>query len=278
MIPYATFSQAKAIAKSGPHRVYGVLGDGYLQSSVTRQLIAWCLGEDGDGAFNLDTLEGDGATVSDVMARCGQLPFLSDRRVVLVQRAEKIENMNRGGDDSETTKSKSGKESPAKRLVAGMEKLPPTTVLILARTPETPEPGARKEARCINAVVDKAIESKAIGGLLVDCTLSQKASGTAVAIVNNEAASRDIPLAPGVATFMVERAGTDIAALINSLEKCALRAGIGNQVTKAVAEEMVRRQPQDTVFSLTDALGRREKRAARWRFCTNCWPKATRRK
>jgi hypothetical protein len=57
-------------------------------------------------------------------------------------------------------KAQGTKESPAKRFASGIENLPVSTVLILSRTPETPEAGARKETpRCINAALDRVLES-----------------------------------------------------------------------------------------------------------------------
>jgi DNA polymerase-3 subunit delta len=80
----------------------------------------------------------------------------------------------------------------------------------------------------------------------------------ASAIVNNEAARLGIPLGPNAAEHLVQRAGHNIAGLLNELEKCALRAGIGQPVTTAVIDDMVKRAPQETIFDLTDALGARQ--------------------
>jgi DNA polymerase-3 subunit delta len=150
--------------------------------------------------------------------------------------------------------------SVAKRLGDGFKNLPATTILFLLRTPETPEPGARASTlRCLNTALDKIIEGKEVNGLIVDCTIpaGAKNAGTAIAIVQKEAGERDIPLAPDAAPYLVNRCGHDIALLLNELEKCALRVGAGNVVTRAIIDEMTRRQPQETIFNLTDALGER---------------------
>jgi DNA polymerase-3 subunit delta len=182
----------------------------------------------------------------------------------VVQRAERLEGLNRGGEDGDKSdkkadKAKSGAVSPAKRLSEGIANLPASTVLILSRTPETPEPGARKETpRCINAAVDKVLEAQ---GLIVDCTVGAKGGATAAAIINAEAARQNIALADDAAEYLVQRAGHNIAALLNELEKCALRAQsveTGAPVTRAVIDEMVKRAPQETIFDLTDALGERQ--------------------
>ncbi len=259
MIPYSAISKKKVLGEGGtPRRAYGVLGDAFLQSRVLNALLDWTLDADARD-FNLDTLEGEGASINDVLSLCGNLPFLSDRRVVIVNRAERLENMHRtgsgDGEDAPTTKAKNKTGSPAKRLAEGIKNLPPTTVLILQRSPETPDPGARASTpRCINANVDKALEGDG-GGLIIDCTVLAKDARTPVAVIQNEAEARGIALDNDVAPFLIERCGHDIALLLNELEKCALRAGEGNFVTRAIVEEMTRRKMQDTIFNLTDALG-----------------------
>jgi DNA polymerase-3 subunit delta len=252
MLPYTGFSRDKVLGKAGARRIYGVLGDSHLQSEVVAALLGWLIEPDARD-FNMDTLDGESCTILDVMARSCNLPFLSDRRLVLVQRAERIEGLNRGG-DSDTAKEK-GKVSPSKRLSDAIAALPQTTTLILCRTPETPEAGARKETpRCINAAVDKAIEAH---GIIVDCTVGAKAGNVAVAALQNSATKRGIPLAPGAIEYLVGRAGNDIANGLNELEKCALRAGEGQFVTREIIDEMVKRLPQDSVFDLMDAIGAR---------------------
>ncbi|MBV9468289.1 MAG: DNA polymerase III subunit delta [Abitibacteriaceae bacterium] len=255
MLAYSAFTRAKAVPKSGPHRVYGVLGDAYLQKLIINALLEWTLSADARD-FNLDTLDGETTTVTDVLARAGNLPFLSDFRGVLVQRAERLEGLHRSGEEKEGAAKEKGKQSPVKHLADGLENLPETTVLILARTPETPEPGARAgTVRCVHATVDKVIEKH---GLIIDCTVGPKNAERAIAVVNQEAARRNIPLADGAAEHLVGRSGYDIAHLLNEMEKCALRAGIGEIVTPSIIDEMTKRAAQETIFDLTDALGERK--------------------
>lgn len=255
MLPFQAFSRDRALPNDTPFRIYGVLGDAHLQARIVQSLQGWLLDDDSRD-FNMDTLEGENTTVAELMARCGNLPFLADRRVVIVNRAERLENIGKAAEKSET---KSKGPSPAKRLADGLAALPSSTVLILRRTPETPEAGARKETpRLINAAVDKAIEAN---GVIFDCLVGAKSSHLAVAAVQNEATQRGIALAGGAAEFLIARTGTDIARALNELEKCALRAGDA-PVTRAVIEEMTPRQPSETVFDLVDALATKQQARA----------------
>jgi DNA polymerase-3 subunit delta len=282
MLPYAAFNKKKVLLGDEPRRIYGLVGDAFLQKKVLNALIGWSLSPDARD-FNMDVLDGESTSLNDLLARCGNLPFLSDNRVVVLQRAERLENLHRGagggsdtadGDDDEDApstpsgKSAAGKGAAgkgaktsgiAKRLGDGLKKLPATTILILQHTPETPEPGARASTpRCLNASLDKVIEGKELNGLIVDCTINTKDARTPIAIVQNEAEERNIPLAPDAAAHLVNRCGHDLALLLNELEKCAMRAGAGNVVTRAIIDDMTRRQSTETIFNLTDALGERK--------------------
>ena len=250
-INYANFDAKRALNRKGePQRVYGVWGDAYLQQRVIQSLLEWSLTDDARD-FNLDTLDGESTNVSDILAATGSLPFLSDRRAVVVKRAEKLEGVATGGG----AKKKKSDVSPAARLSEGIEKLSDSTVLILARSPETPEPGDKPGERCLNAALDKIIGDN---GVLINCLVPPKAMPVAVSIVENEAANKEIILARGAAIHLVQRCGTDIAALLSELEKCSLRAGLGQPVTAAVIDEMTKRTLHETVFDLTDSIGARQ--------------------
>ena len=269
MLPYTDFKKAKVLPNGAPLRVYGVLGDGFLQKRVIDALLEWILPPEARD-FNLDTLDGENATLTDVWACCGNLPFLADVRVVLVQRAERLENLYRL--DERPTRKKTAAKTPKKastkskasptgqdKLLQGLQNLPPTTVLILSRSAETPEVGSRIEKEsCIAEVVDEAINSSEIPSLFINCLLTGKNKNRAVPILQNEAERLHIPLESDAAGYLVERAGLDIWQLLNELQKCASRIGEGEIVTTNIIEEMVRPALQDTIFSFADALGSRQ--------------------
>ncbi len=256
MILYTAFGHDKAMDKGAPRRVYGTLGDGELQKRVAASLVEWILPADARD-FNFETLDGEVNSLAQVLSSAYSLPFLSDFRVVHVKRAERLDGLNRAGEGDEK-KAKSGKVSPSKALADAIKNLPASTVLIFSRTSETPEPGARAGVpRCLHATVDKAIEDKAVGGLIVDCTVGAKNPGLATSVLEAEAKKKNIKFERGVAAYLVERAGTDITKLEAEMEKCALRGGSA-PISRAVVDEMVKRAPQESIFDLTDALGERK--------------------
>ncbi len=245
-----------AWARDGaPLPVYGVWGDAWLQDRVIAAIVETALGE-GERDFNFDQLDGESAKVTDILAATGNLPFLSERRVIVVKRAERVEGLGRG--DGETA-SKSKKKattgaSAATRLAEGLASLPATTVLILARTAESVEPGERVGERCVSSALDKTIDGI---GALVNCSVDPKNASLVAGILESEAKTRGLKLERGAAAYLCNRCGTDIAFLLGELEKCALRAGLSLPVTPAIIDEMTRPALGDTIFDLTDALGER---------------------
>jgi len=257
-ISFPAWQKRGALARDGaPFRVYGVWGDSYLGDAVVASLVATAIGE-GERDFNLDSLDGEGAKVADVLAACGNLPFLSERRVVLVKRAEKVEGLGRG--DGETSgaaksKKKATGAGAAAKMSEGMDSLPPTTILILARTPESTEAGDKVGERCLNLALDKKIDEL---GALINCTVDPKNASLVAEILEQEANARGLMLERGAAGYLANRCGTDIAFLLGELEKCALAAGLKHKITPAIIDEMTRPALGDTVFDLTDALGERK--------------------
>lgn len=257
MLPYSAFNKKKVLAAGAPRRVYGLVGDAFLQKRVLDSLLEWSLPPESRD-FNMDSVDGESSDVNDIFALCGNLPFLADHRVIVVSRAERIENMHRSSESSgAASAAKTKKTSASKRLGEGLKNFPATTILILQRSPETPEAGARGVVRCVNAAVDKVIESDGVGGIIVDCTVGARDARTPTAVVQNEADLRGIPLSRDAAMHLVTRCGHDIENLLNELEKCALRAGIGNLVTPPIIDEMTKKKLQETIFDLTDALGQK---------------------
>ncbi len=254
-LSFSAWQTRGAFARGGaPFPVYGVWGDSYLQDLVVSSLVEAALGE-GERDFNLDSLDGEGAKVADILAATANLPFLSERRVIIVKRAEKVEGLGRSdGDSGKATKKKATGAGAAPRLAEAMGSLPPTTVLILARTPESTEAGERVGERCLNLTLDKTIDE---AGALINCTVEPKNTALVAGIVETQARTRGILLERGAAAYLAGRCGTDIAFLLGELEKCALNAGLSNKVTPAVIDEMTRPALGDTIFDLTDALGER---------------------
>jgi len=257
MLTYSALKPANALKSGQPYSCYGIVGDGFLQQRVLNFLLEQILPE-GEREFNQDILDGESATVNELLSKTGQLPFIATHRVVVLRNADKLEGVARAA--AGEGKKKSGKtsksQSPGQQLAEGLKNLPASTVMILMRSAETPESGFKAgSVRCLNANLDKIIETN---GVIINCLITKRDQAAVIKIIREEAAKFQVQLDQGAAVHLATRVGNDIGLLLIELEKCALRAGSGGTVTNVIIDEMTRRKPQDTVFDLLDAIGTRQ--------------------
>ncbi|GCL72528.1 DNA polymerase III subunit delta [Paenibacillus naphthalenovorans] len=72
--------------------------------------------------------------------------------------------------------------------------------------------------------------------------------------VNQEADKAGISLAPGVAEQLILYTGTNLQALAQELEKCALYIGRGGTITSADLEQLVTRSIEQNIFQLIEHI------------------------
>jgi len=131
--------------------------------------------------------------------------------------------------------------------------LPPGVILLL--TAEYVDAGRR--------VVKKLIEC----GAALELTLERERSGalgaqSAARIVEAIAAAYNKRLAPAARARLLQKAGTDPAALASEAEKLCLYAGDEPVLTAADVDAVVRDLGEAWIFDLTNALGNREAQRA----------------
>jgi len=253
VLTYTALKKSTAFKNDQPFRCYGVMGDAYLQQRTVAFLLEQILPAD-EREFNQDILNGESTNANELLAKAGQLPFIASHRVVIIRSADKMDGVGRAA--AGETKSKSTKVlSPGQQLAEALKNIPPSTVLIVMRSPETPDGFGKFTPRCLNANLDKIIESQ---GVIINCLVGQRDQAIPVRVITDEAQSRGIQLEQGAAVHLANRVGYDIGLLLTELEKCSLRVGIEGVVTKQVIDEMTRRKPQETIFDLLDAIGARQ--------------------
>ncbi|MEO6908870.1 MAG: hypothetical protein ABI210_13375, partial [Abditibacteriaceae bacterium] len=194
MLTYPALKKSTIFKNDQPFRCYGVLGDAYLQQRTLNFLLEQILPPD-ERDFNQDILEGESATANILLARAEQLPFIASHRVVIIRSADKMDGVGRAA--AGEAKPKSTKVlSPGQQLAEALKKIPPSTVLIMMRTPETPDSFGKSAPRCLNANLDKIIESQ---GVIINCLVGQNDNAIPVRVVNDEAQLRGIQMAQGAA-------------------------------------------------------------------------------
>lgn len=127
-----------------PQLIYVLWGtDRFTRDEQVRGLKRRMLAEP-CGEYNLSVLTGDDVTVRDVRAVADALPFMGDRRLIVVEgllgriagRAKPGARRSRGGRASSASAAKKAQEKaaddgPLTELVAMLRELPPSTALVL---------------------------------------------------------------------------------------------------------------------------------------------------
>jgi len=181
-----------------------------------------------DREFALDRMEGPTATAGAVIVSAQTLPFLAPRRVVLVTDAQA---MPRG----------------EQTALAGMlDKVSPPARVVLEITRES----ERK------APLEQTLW-RALGKCAALHEFPHLAPQEAQDWVVRRAHEAGVTLDNAAAVALVQRLGTDTAALANELDKLALSLEPGGRITRQVVLDLSPRQPEDDIFALTDAIGER---------------------
>jgi DNA polymerase-3 subunit delta len=197
------------------------------------------LGDPSTGALNTSHFDGR-VEVGELAAACEAMPFLSERRLVIVRgalaRAE-------GGGRGRASAAESG-------FVEYLGRVPPTTDLVLLES-ELPTAGAALKA--IQALVGQG-EAEIVNDAPMDET-------KATAWVGRRAGERGGRIGQEAAAALVAGAGTDARALERELEKLLLLAA-DRPIELADVRALVPAGDEARVFELVDAIGNRNARAA----------------
>lgn len=163
-----------------------------------------------------------GPALASVFDDLMTLPFLSDRRVVVIRDADGFISAHR---------------EPLERYIDAPSK---TGVLVLVcRT-------FPKTTRLYKQIA-------AAGGRVVECK-KPNARGL-VEFVSGEAVARGKRLEPAAAARIVEQVGDDLGSLANEVEKLALFVGARSQITLADVQALVGMSREEKIFAVMDAAG-----------------------
>jgi DNA polymerase III subunit delta len=208
--------------------VYLIYGteDLRLQQALAR--LKKRVGDAADLDFNFDTFEGESAKADDIVAACNTLPFLSERRLVVVKHVDK---MNAEGWNA---------------LAAYCADPSPSTVLVLV---------AVKLAK--NTRLYKAVDK--LGGV-AEYAAPRKSEYPRE--VQRIFADRGKSISLDGAELLVAAVGFDLRRLSVEADKTVSFVGARKDVTRADIEQVASTAATTTVFEFTDALANRDCRNA----------------
>jgi DNA polymerase-3 subunit delta len=214
--------------------------------------------------LNVDVFSGADAELASILAVCDTYPFLSERRLVIVDGLPKRKRAVTTGEQAEydgparaeeaaevtAAKGKKGRaQGPDPKafiegLAAHVSRLPETTVLVVA-VDELLEP--------THALVKAAAGVGAVRGFVVPKGTQLEA--WLIKRAQSLGARLDADAAEMLATFV----GTDLRTLAGELEKLAVYVGEGGRIKVGDVHALVTGTQQARVFDLTDALARQDR-------------------
>ena len=210
---------------------------------------------------NQDTFDGQTADLGTLRAVCDTMPFLSERRLVILNGLPKRKRTAKGeesedGDESadaapaETGKRKAKGPDP-KAFIAGLAEyvphVPETTALVVL-VPETLE-----ETHPLVVAAKRYGTARAYTppkGAALEDWLAKRAKA------NGATLSRE------AARLLVESLGADLRPLALEVDKLATYAGQDGQITVETVRALTPVARQGYIFDLTDALARRDRARA----------------
>src|ERR1043166_8081771 len=240
MPPASAADVRAALAKRSPAPVYLILGDDDAEMSRLAADIA-ALVEDELRAFNVERIYAGekGSTAPAIVEAARVLPMMSDRRVVVVLRAERLLKPKRRGKAAETIDDDDGDEEPPSDVDAlgdyVQSPVPSTTVVIVASDIDRTRRASKailKHATLVECWGLKTEKSPRFVDL-------RQAARMAEQLVRKAVAESGQQIDPAAARLVAERAGVDIVRLRGDIERLMLYAAGEAKIAVAVVQEVV---------------------------------------
>jgi len=248
-----------AIAKRTPAPVYLLLGDDDAELSRLASDITAVV-EDELRAFNVDRLyAGDkGVSAASIVESAKLLPMMSDRRVVVVVRAERLLKPKRRGKAAEDADADDTDAEPPSDLDALTDYVqdpsPSTTlVLVAADIDRTRRAGKAilKHATIVECWGLKTEKNPRFVDLRAAARIAEQ-------LVKRAAAESGQQIDPAAARLVADRAGVDIVRLRGDIERLMLYAAGKPRITLADAQEVVSAETAQDDWAVTNAIQNRK--------------------
>lgn len=262
-MPSATPTDVRAaIAKGTPAPVYLLLGDDDAEMSRLASDVT-ALVEDELRAFNVDRIYAGekGTTAASIVESARLLPMMSDRRIVVVLRAERLLKPKRRGREAEVDESQNGEAEPTDLDALGNYVQDPvgstTLVLIAADVDRTRRAGKAlmKHATVVECWGLKTEKNPRFLDLRAAARIAEQ-------LVKKAVAESGQQIDPAAARLVAARAGVDIVRLRGDIERLMLYAAGKPKITLADAQEVVSAESAQDDWAVTNAIQNRNAREA----------------
>ncbi|MHB1417884.1 MAG: DNA polymerase III subunit delta [Chloroflexota bacterium] len=202
--------------------------------------------DDGMAELNTVTLNGQRLTPDELQAACGAVPFLADKRLVVVEGlASRGESRQGKGQAAKRAKQDSAEQQMAQYL----SQVPPTTDVVLVE--DRPIPRTNVFATAVREG----------GGRVVELRLPKPDSAELRQWIAQRARRRGAKMAPDAGDRLMAFVGNNLRLLDQEIDKLATYAG-ERPVTAEDVELLVGYTREASIFEMVDAFGRRDARRA----------------
>jgi DNA polymerase-3 subunit delta len=248
----------KQIAQGKPDPVYLIVGDdGAEMSRLAGDMFG--LVEDELRAFNAERLYAGekGVTPMAVVESARVLPMMSDRRLVVVLRAERLLKPKRRGKAADPGDAPEDGEEPPTDLDALdayiRNPVPQTTLVLVASEVDR----TRKIYKTLqkHATIVECYGLKGGRDGRVDL---RDVARTAEQLVKQEVSAAGQQIEPRAAKLVAERAGTDISRLRGDVERLLLYTAGKAKITDEDARQIVSAETTQDDWAVTNAIQRRD--------------------
>jgi len=219
--------------------------DEFSRSEILAEMKAK-MGDPAMADLNTTVLEGSKATLAELMHACDTVPFLADRRLVILEGL-----LTRLGDGGKG-KADKGKEHPSwkeeylEKLTAYLQRLPETTRLVFVES---------KSIHPNHPILKMALADKERGYTKeFRLPTSSKLRQWIADRVERKGGEIEVSAAEELAAFV----GSDLRLLDQELDKLISYVDRARPITKADVHLLVSYVQQANVFEMVDALGRRD--------------------
>jgi DNA polymerase-3 subunit delta len=213
-------------AKHKPQPVYAVHGDeAFLKRRVLNALRQRILGAD-EGGFGLSTHAGDKASYAAVHDDLETLPFLSDRRLVVVENADAFVTRERSRLEKYVADHPPGSQPPAGILVLELASLPSNTRLA-------------KLLGDAGSIVCKARKSDELPKWCVEWSAAQYGK----------------PIAASASRLLVDLVGTDMGRLDQEIAKLANYVGSAARIESQDVDRLVGSSRAEDTWKIFELIG-----------------------
>lgn len=236
-------------------RAYLFTGESDVRRQDAVQDLIRKLVEPSSEGFDLDVVDGEEVSASDVLSSVTTAPFMSERKVVVLERADRLPQ-----DDQE-------------KVAAFIPRLPSLSCLILLTGDDTTSRSRQSQSKAkqkdkgdedeaeeekrpkkgLNPALQKAVKSH---GSVVNFAKmkSDELGRTAVARAGRLGKRLDA----GAAALLSRSVEGSAVLLDREIEKLAAYVGERDTITPKDVEAVASRSPEDKVFTLIDAIGARK--------------------